>query len=280
MRLGLTPNDHIVDIGCGCGRLAIPFGYFLNRDHGRYTGTDVWAEGTDWCSRQLSTEFPNLDFHCLHADSNYYFTDHPDYDTQNHFPLSFLADSSVDGVFAVSVFTHLTLNDTSWYLNEIARTLRPGKLAYVTGFIIDEWFHHYVASSGLHSEVRQHEDGGFYAYQGQDHFAGLTLATWRSLFDAAGLHLVSIDLGAWAEKPGARSFQDTFILMAPGTAFVNAKTSPKSVETLNEELRELRARLALADHSRPTAERPLASLLPRLQSLLRSTIRRKRKQGH
>jgi cyclopropane fatty-acyl-phospholipid synthase-like methyltransferase len=211
-RLALTQNSVVVDIGCGCGRLAIPFAFLL-RAPGAYYGIDVWAEGIAWCQDVLAQRYSTLHFRCLDAASNYYFDRQPNYRVKNDFKLDFLAPESVDGVFAISVFTHLTREDVQSYLNEIGRILRPKCAAYVTAFIIDDFFHDYVCRTGKHKAVIEREPGCFYAYQGQDHFAGFSMETWGELVAQAGLRIVSSEMGKWAEKPGGRTFQDTFILV-------------------------------------------------------------------
>jgi len=46
VRCRLRPNERVLDVGCGVGRIAIPLTEFLNSD-ARYEGFDVVAKGID-----------------------------------------------------------------------------------------------------------------------------------------------------------------------------------------------------------------------------------------
>lgn len=51
--LELRPEDDLLDIGCGAGRLAIALSGFLK---GRYEGRDVMAPAIDWCRSAITPE--------------------------------------------------------------------------------------------------------------------------------------------------------------------------------------------------------------------------------
>jgi SAM-dependent methyltransferase len=122
-------NDgfHLVDLGCGCGRIASFLAPLLSR--GRYTGYDVWAEGVGWATENLSSKASNILFRC--------FTDGSGYQGQRWFPLP-LDPGSVDALMASSLFTHLDEVAAVGYLSEIGRVLRPRAAAYLTFFLRDD----------------------------------------------------------------------------------------------------------------------------------------------
>jgi ubiquinone/menaquinone biosynthesis C-methylase UbiE len=41
------PDDRVLDVGCGIGRVALHFARFLG-EHGRYDGFDAVRVGVDW----------------------------------------------------------------------------------------------------------------------------------------------------------------------------------------------------------------------------------------
>lgn len=209
-RAKLTAESNILDIGCGCGRLAIPFSYFT--DSGSYWGVDVWDEGIEWCKTHISTRKPNFRFETLASNNNYYREAY-DASKPNSYKLSIIPDNSLDFAFAISVFTHILEHDSRQYLEELARCLKPTGIAYLTGFVIDRHFFKYVDLTKQHTAVKEVAPGVWQAYQGQDFFAGYTQSKWRSMVEAAGLQIVSYETGSWAEKPGARLYQDTFIIV-------------------------------------------------------------------
>lgn len=213
----LSDESNVVDIGCGCGRLALPLSMLLSR--GRYWGVDVWPEGIDWCNSNIASTSERASFHCLAAADNYYFAPERNH-SDNHFLLPFLEDGSVDLCLSISVFTHLVEADARQYLSEAARCLRDDGIFYVTAFIIDEFFWSFRRRTGSHEGVAEVSPGVFQAYAQQDIFVGYAMPVWQRMVRDCGLRIISYETGSWAAKPGARVFQDTFILMRdkPGAA--------------------------------------------------------------
>lgn len=210
-RFRLNPQSKVLDLGCGCGRLAFPFSQFLDAG-GEYYGVDVWKEGIDYCREKFAD--PNMKFICVDSNNNYYFDD-INFDIENEYNIQSVPDNSLDLFYAVSVFTHLTESDSLAYFREIRRTLKEGDgFAFLTCFIIDEYFHRYVEETGKHKAVKQHSHGVYHAYSGQDFFAGFTLEHWKHMLGICGLKITSYELGSWAQKPSSRVFQDSFVVTA------------------------------------------------------------------
>ena len=210
-RFKLTPTSRVLDIGSGCGRLGRPFSMYLTE--GKYYGVDVWEEGIAWCNTHIAPDNANVEFHHMQAENNYYI-DAYDPSKQNDYALGFIPDKGLDFAFAISVFTHLTPKDSQDYLNELGRTLDDEGAAFLTCFIIDDFFFRHVERTGMHRAVKQQGDSGFYqAYAGQDFFGGYTRKLWEDMLAKAGLRTISHELGSWASKPGARVYQDTFVVM-------------------------------------------------------------------
>lgn len=204
----LGTSSRIIDIGSGCGRIALPFSLLI--DNGVYYGTDVFEDGVNWCAQNISNRAPNFKFFLQTVENNYYFGGEAL--PSESLSLAFAESSSIDFVFALSVFTHLVEEDASRYLHEIARTLRPDGVAYLTCFIIDKNFQSFVLRSGLHTAVKEVSEGHYQAYSGQDFFGGYSMQRWQALLSRAGLEISGFDPGTWAEKPGAMHYQDTFII--------------------------------------------------------------------
>jgi SAM-dependent methyltransferase len=204
----LSSFSRIIDIGSGCGRLAIPFSLLVK--DGDYFGTDVFEEGLEWCAKNVSTRNPKFKFFLQEVEHNYYFGG--EIKPSTRMSLSFAESSSIDLVFALSVFTHLVEEDAEKYFQEVSRCLNRDGIAYLTAFIIDERFGEFVQRSGLHTAVKEVTAGHYQAYEGQDFFAGYTFDRWRTLIERSGLEITGFDPGTWAEKPGALHYQDTFIV--------------------------------------------------------------------
>jgi SAM-dependent methyltransferase len=62
-RVGLRPEDDVLDLGCGVGRAALGLKDYLT---GRYEGLDIDAELIGWCREHITPAHPNFNF--THAD--------------------------------------------------------------------------------------------------------------------------------------------------------------------------------------------------------------------
>jgi len=61
---GLNPNEKVLDVGCGIGRMAIPLTKYLTS--GSYDGFDIVESGIKWCREYITRRFPK--FHFQKAD--------------------------------------------------------------------------------------------------------------------------------------------------------------------------------------------------------------------
>jgi SAM-dependent methyltransferase len=129
---GLRPDDRVLDVGCGTGRIARPVVRHL--DGGSYEGIDVDRRAIGWC-RRAYRRHRNARF--LQADI-FHPRAHPGgahLAAEYRFPYE---DDDFDLVVATSVFPHLLEADARGYLAECARVLRPGGRLFATFFVLDE----------------------------------------------------------------------------------------------------------------------------------------------
>jgi SAM-dependent methyltransferase len=129
----LTPEDRVLDVGCGTGRMAVPFGSFL-REPGHYVGFDVDRDAIRWCQEQIAPHFRSLQF--LHVDlvNSCYAPRGCGRAQDFRFPFP---DASFSFVFLNSVFTHLLDAEIQNYIREIARVLEPRGRCFITFFLLD-----------------------------------------------------------------------------------------------------------------------------------------------
>src|SRR5665213_183998 len=107
-RCCVLPEDEVLDLGCGCGRIAV---HFTASQRGEYHGLDIMNPMVEWCRAQITTRFPNFHFH--HADlENTLYRGGTENAATFKFPFS---DSKFNVVFATSLFTHLLPDSATNY---------------------------------------------------------------------------------------------------------------------------------------------------------------------
>lgn len=129
---GLRPDDRVLDIGCGIGRMARVLVPVL-RPPGAYDGFDVVPAGIEWCrARYVDTPAP-FRFQVADVRNSVYNPAGRDAPAEYRFPYP---DASFDLALATSMFTHLLSDAAERYLAETARVLAPGGRLLATWFLL------------------------------------------------------------------------------------------------------------------------------------------------
>jgi len=131
---GLTPDDAVLDVGSGIGRMAIPLASYLSK-RGRYEGFDIVPEGVRWCQQHLTPRYPRFRFQVADVRNQLYNPKVTASATDYRFPFD---DGTFDFCFCTSIFTHLLPDEVSHYLAEISRVLRPGGRCLATFFLAQD----------------------------------------------------------------------------------------------------------------------------------------------
>lgn len=201
---GLSPDDRVLEIGCGIGRMARVLAGVL-APPGSYDGFDVVAEGIEWCQRHyVDTAAP---FAFTHADLR-----NPAYNPGGAgcaatftFPYD---DGAFDLVIATSLFTHLLDDAAERYLAQAARVLAPGGRMMSTWYVIDD-----ADRAAPRAGFRLPAPGAPYAVR------DVTVPEDAVAFDETWLrarlaaHRLSLDTlapGTWSGRHG-RSLQDIVV---------------------------------------------------------------------
>jgi SAM-dependent methyltransferase len=149
-RLGLFgPGTRILEIGCGCGRVASSLATDdeLTALGVSYGGMDVDRASIQWCDRHISKRNPRFRFY--HADCF-----NPSYNPTGSVPAESYSfphvDQSQDLILLTSVLTHILPDELTHYLSEISRLLAPDGTAY-TSFFLYETREEAADKAGRHS---------------------------------------------------------------------------------------------------------------------------------
>ncbi len=195
---GVQPHHAVLDVGCGIGRAAVPLTGYLDSS-GSYDGIDIMPEAISWCSDAISPRFPNFRFHLANVRSDRYRQDGATSASTYVFPL---ADSSIDFVLLISVFTHMLPADLRNYLSEIARVMRTGAVCAISYYLLDHDHRAYIAQGGGVFSFKHAGDGYWAEFP---HLPEAALAYERAvildLYKTMGLEVFASSLGVWSRTP-------------------------------------------------------------------------------
>ena len=208
--LDLRPDERVLDVGCGCGLLALQLKEYLDAS-GRYTGVDIHAPSIRWCRRHVTGAHPNFEFARIDVRSDAYNPAGRHAADDYVFPFD---DASFDVVLLKSVFTHLRPGAVENYLKEVARLLSPRGRVLVTFFLLN----------GRQEELRREGSNriGFpfgegvwrHAYsESPESAVAYSEEFVLGLLDKHGLALRRpIIYGSWSGLREGLSFQDMLVL--------------------------------------------------------------------
>ena len=200
---GLKPEDDVLDVGSGVGRMAVPLLDYLS---GRYEGFDVYPAGVRWCQKQITPRYPSFRFQLADIKNELYNPNGRSSASDYRFPYE---DAGFDFAFLTSVFTHLLPADTGNYLNEVGRVLRKGGTCFATFFVLDA---EPEADDGARLDFSIEGDGYRSTSSATPEVAvGYTRADLDGMLAAAGLTQRSFYRGSWSGHEGATGFQDIVV---------------------------------------------------------------------
>ncbi len=195
----VRPSDRILDIGCGCGRLAAALTSYLNAD-GLYEGFDTAREPVEWCSRNITPRFPNFRFRCTDTVSGRYNPSGRKSARELRFPYE---TGFFDFAFCGSVYIHMVPEEVGNFLAETARVLRRGGTTVATFCLLNERTLPMV-TEGRSTLKLPYRYGECRVRSPADptRFIGHPESLIRELYSEAGLTITdSISYGRWSLPP-------------------------------------------------------------------------------
>jgi SAM-dependent methyltransferase len=205
----LQPDDRVLDVGCGIGRMAVPLTHYLSKN-GEYWGFDIVKAGIKWCQTRVSSRFRN--FHFQHSDIyNKQYNPTGKVQAQDfQFPFE---NEFFDFIFLTSVFTHMLPSDMENYLKEISRVLKASGTCVITFFILNKESMNLI-HSGRSSLDFKYQLGDCLVVD--ESVPELAIAyeeeTVRKLFENYGLVINEpIQYGSWCRRQDFLTYQDLIV---------------------------------------------------------------------
>ncbi len=206
----LQPDEAVLDIGCGSGRMALPLTDYLSSE-GSYYGIDIVEDSINWCRKNITSRYPHFQF--FYADLyNERYNPRGQYLARDYtFPFD---DDRFDFIFLTSVFTHLLPADARHYLGEICRLLRPDGRALLTFFLLNET-QRTLSEQGRNGIVFKYGPG---SYRLRDESIPESAVAYdetflRQLTTQYGLTIQEpISYGTWSGRSEGVSYQDILLV--------------------------------------------------------------------
>ncbi len=204
----LSPGSRILEVGCGCGRLARPFASYLSRA-GSYEGFDVAHALVDWCKQHLEPLLPN--FHFLLADVHAPGYNQTGAVAASAYRFPFAADEFDTAVLS-SVFTHMLADEIENYIAQLGRVLKPDARIFMTALLFDDEAVRAVAQGATAFDFR-HPVGPCMAFDRDRPREGVACpqAWLAQVLGRHGLQIASVRRGNWRQIRSCEVSHDTIL---------------------------------------------------------------------
>ena len=184
---GLEGDARFLDIGCGCGRIAIPLTKYLDKT-AQYDGFDASPKPVEWCQKVITPAFPNFRFRVTNTFSQRYNPSGHAVASKLSFPYE---DDRFTFTFAGSVFTHMLPEEIPNFIAETARVLKPGGTTLATFTLLNErTLPAVIEGKTMPRLVYKFGDFQVRALADPAHFIAQPESWIRKLYSEAGLEIV------------------------------------------------------------------------------------------
>ena len=217
--LTVLPGAHLLDFGCGVGRVGVSV---LQRYPlmGGLTGIDIVPKMVDFCRAEIGTRFPQAAYE-LFADANAHY-DHLKHSApaRSRSELTSAYRASMDGAFAFSVFTHVAPEDFVSLLSFVGDLLKPGARFMFTVFILTPYARAMIEAKATRASFPEpafENSGEVFVGTRSDRLAFIAYDIHRleAMVWEAGLVPCALDYGDWRGGPSVGGYQDVALCAKP-----------------------------------------------------------------
>jgi ubiquinone/menaquinone biosynthesis C-methylase UbiE len=210
---GILPDDRVLDIGSGIGRIAVPLTQYLT-PAGAYWGVDPVAQGVTWCRERITPAYDNFRFDTIDVAHHIY---NPKGTIKGEALRLPFEPESFDFIFLVSVATHLPPREIAAYIREARRLLAPGGRLFITAFILDETAQNALPQRDPRLAFKREGEGPAWLVDRTAPLGavGFDDGFFERLIKGFGLSLCLKSLGHWRGQPAAH-YQDIIVAEKKG----------------------------------------------------------------
>lgn len=196
----LRSDERVLDIGCGCGQMALHLERYLN-EKGSYVGVDIHRPSIRWCQKKISSRRSNFQFAHIDVRNLAYNPEGVHRAETYQFPFE---AGSFDVILLKSVFTHMRPPEVSNYLREVARLLKSNGRCLATFFLLNEDHGMFKFGEGVWRYRLEHSPESAVAYDE------------RYVMDLLAQHGLALKApvyyGNWTGRKDGLSYQDILLL--------------------------------------------------------------------
>lgn len=211
---GLTSGDRVLDVGCGCGRLAAALTQHIG-PQGWYRGVDIVAGLVDFANHHIAARYGNFSFVTLARDN-------PAYDHWRHEGRSRVVSSleqvcppgEADLCTATSLFTHLDPAMARQMLHDIGLALHPSGRCLISLFLIDAGTRAMIAAGRSAFQFEHRYEEGTFVHDPSGPLGAIAYdyEYFVELLTEQGLYVERLLHGSWSGRPYFVSGQDILII--------------------------------------------------------------------